>query len=132
VVLGAWKHYLTCRLMILSDKKSNFGPFQPIFPPETIKIVLYYSKQNVPPVFTVMLPSPPSVSWNWKCCLDSVLSAGTFLTIISTSEPLMRVTSCPSSSPEVSTVTALQFWTPSWLHWTRLEASLVESSVTRN
>ena len=34
--------------MILSDKKSNFGPFQPIFPPETIKIVLYYSKQNVP------------------------------------------------------------------------------------
>merc|ERR1719192_3289271 len=84
------------------------------------------------PVLTVMLPSPPSVSWNWKCCLDSVLSAGTFLMIISTSEPLMRVTSCPSSNPTMSTLTALQFWTPSWLHWTRLEASLLQSSVTRN
>ena len=38
-VLGAWKHYFTFRLMILCEKKSFFGPLQPIFPPETIKMV---------------------------------------------------------------------------------------------
>ena len=38
-VLGAWKHYFTFRLMILCEKKSFFGQLQPIFPPETIKMV---------------------------------------------------------------------------------------------
>ena len=36
--------------MILYDMKLNFGPFQPIFPSETLKNAPYDCKQNVPTI----------------------------------------------------------------------------------
>ena len=114
LIIKGWFGHQKCPKLTMMKVKYKMRPKISHFPHLQEKRIACKSKR-LPvwpvPVLTVMLPSPPSVSWNWKCCLDSVLSAGTFLTIISTSEPLMRVTSCPSSSPAVSTVTALQFWT---------------------
>ena len=47
--------------MTLYDMKLNFGPFQPIFPSETLKNAPYDCKQNVPPVeYTSWMSGEPN------------------------------------------------------------------------